>query len=472
MSKIYPVVLSGGAGTRLWPISRSKYPKQFLKIGQDESLFQECLERLRACDFLEQAIIVSNEDHRFIISQQAEEINYPLQDILLEPLAKNTAAAIAAAVAHVETLDPNAKIIILPSDHYIQDAPLFAETVSRASQYADTDNIICFGITPTFPSTGYGYLKKGPLFKDRREVNTVDSFIEKPNQETAETFMETNDYLWNSGMFLFSISTFTKEIEKYAPETLSLCKESVKQATVDLDFIRLDSAPYEKLSSISIDYAVMEKTSNILLIEGRFEWSDVGTYGSFMNKVAHKDINNNFRVGDIFSERTSESIIYSERQIVNTLGVKDLIIVSTEDVLLVADRAEEQKVGQMINAMSDTKETQFHVKVFRPWGNYHSLHMDDNYQVKKIEVYPGKRLSLQKHNFRAEHWIILEGRATITIDDKTFDLTVNESTFIPSQSTHRLENKTNDPVIMIEVQTGTYFGEDDIIRLEDDFGRL
>ncbi|KAB8179322.1 mannose-1-phosphate guanylyltransferase/mannose-6-phosphate isomerase [Lysobacter maris] len=468
---LHPVVLSGGSGTRLWPLSRHNQPKQFLSLMGDRSLFQETLLRASRLPEVQPPVTVCAEDHRFMVGEQLLEVGLSNGGIILEPAARNTAPAIALAALHVLESDPDAIMLVMPADHLIEDETSFRSAVERAWAQADDDWLVTFGITPDYPETGYGYIRQGAELA--AGVHQVASFVEKPDAATAEHYLAEGDYAWNSGMFLFRAARYLDELKRHVPAMLEAVGAAYAGRTTDLDFTRLPEAEFLASPSDSIDYAVMEKTDRAAVVPVSCGWSDIGSWSSLW-AVAERDDDGNLNQGDVISvDSTGNLVRAADRRMIATLGVEDLVIVDTPDATLVARKDRVQDVKMIVDRLKSEgrPEHLFHRKVYRPWGNYDSIDMGERFQVKRIVVKPGAALSLQKHHRRAEHWIVVSGVAEVTCDDRVFDLRENESTYIPLGSVHRLRNNGAEPVELIEVQSGSYLGEDDIVRLEDVYGR-
>lgn len=468
---LHPVVLSGGSGSRLWPLSRQNQPKQFLTLIGDHSLFQETLLRANKLPGVQPPVTVCAEDHRFMVGEQLQEIGVANGGILLEPIARNTAPAIALAALHLVADDPQATMLVLPADHLIEDERAFHDAVTHAAGLAEQGWLVTFGIHPDYPETGYGYISRGDALSDGGY--RVERFVEKPDLATAESYLAAGTYAWNSGMFLFQAQRYLDELARHAPDMLAAVKTAYASAQSDLDFIRVDKAAFAGCPNDSIDYAVMEKTDRAAVVPVSCGWSDIGSWSSLW-AVAERDEDGNRHEGDVISVDTRGSLVRaSERRMIATIGVEDLVIVDTPDATLVARKDRVQDVKTIVDKLKSAgrQEHLFHRKVYRPWGNYDSIDMGERFQVKRIVVKPGAALSLQKHHKRAEHWIVVSGIAEVTCDDKVFELRENESTYIPLGSVHRLRNRGTEPVELIEVQSGSYLGEDDIVRLEDVYGR-
>jgi mannose-1-phosphate guanylyltransferase/mannose-1-phosphate guanylyltransferase/mannose-6-phosphate isomerase len=473
VKKIKPVILSGGSGSRLWPLSRSKYPKQFLPLLGSKSLFAQTLERVGVDYGFDMPLVVANEHHRFIVNEQAEKVGISMPQILLEPLGRNTAPAIAAATLLAAKDDPEALLLFLPSDHVIMDAPGFHKAVKKAAVAAAAGHLCCFGMAPTRAETGYGYIAAGSPLDGCDGAFRVDAFKEKPDAATAQAYLDAGTYSWNSGMFLFRADVILDEFRRHQAEMLAATEKALAGAREDLNFLRMAEADFGAVPAESIDYAIMEPTDKAAVVPAEFGWSDVGSFTALAD-VQKADACGNVAHGDVMLEDTSDSFIHQgDGMLVATLGVKDLIVVTSDDAVLVADKSRDQDVKKIVDRLKGAgrEEAHFHSVVYRPWGNYKTLALGDRYQVKEIEVYPGKRLSLQKHHHRAEHWVIVEGSAVVTRDKETHLLSENQSIYLPLGAVHRLENPGKIPLRLIEVQSGSYLGEDDIVRLEDDFHR-
>lgn len=469
---IKPVILSGGAGSRLWPLSRGNNPKQFLPIIGDKSLFVQTLERVGLDYGFAKALVVANDGHRFLARDQADKAGLELDDIILEPVGRNTAPAVAIAVLEAAAKDEDQLLLFLPADHVILDVPGFHKAVGIAAKAAANGYLCCFGMSPTRPETGYGYIAAGDPLDGVDGAFAINAFREKPDAETAEGYIAAGGYSWNSGMFMFRAGTILAEFEKYQPEMLEACRKALAATSSDLGFLRLDQGLFSAVPADSIDYAIMEKTDRAAVVPAEFGWSDVGSF-SALSDVQQADANGNVTLGDVLLENVKGSYIHSEGQLVSAIGVEDLIVVATNDAVMVAPKSEDQNVKALVTALktSGRSEADFHAKVYRPWGTYRTLAVGERFQVKEIEVYPGKRLSLQKHHHRAEHWVIVEGSALVTRDDEQVLMAENESIYLPLGAVHRLENPGKITMKLIEVQSGSYLGEDDIVRLEDDFNR-
>lgn len=471
-NRIKPVILSGGSGSRLWPLSRSKYPKQFLPILGEKSLFVQTLERVAERYGFAAPLVVANEHHRFIVNEQAAKAAAVLDALILEPVGRNTAPAFAVAALHAAENDPDQLLLFLPSDHVVVDVPGFHTAVAVAADAAAAGHLCCFGMTPTRPDTGYGYIKSGERLEDIDGAFHIAGFREKPDEATANSYLESGDYSWNSGMFLMKASALLSEFERLQPDMLTGCRAALASVKSDLNFLRMDEAVFARVPADSVDYAIMEKTEVAAVVPAEFGWSDVGSFSALAD-VQAPDQNGNVAVGDAILEDSKNCFVSTDGKLVALLGVEDLVVVSTDDAVLVAPKNRDQDIKRVVNRLTGEGriEADFHTTVYRPWGNYRGVAEGDRYQVKEIEVYPGKRLSLQKHHHRAEHWVIVEGSAVVTRDDEELLLSENESVYLPLGAVHRLTNPGKINLKLIEVQSGSYLGEDDIVRLEDDFNR-
>jgi len=468
--KIIPVILSGGSGKRLWPLSRKDYPKQYLPLVGDNTMLQETILRLNELDNLVDPIIVCNSDHRFLVAEQCQQIGVKNPTILLEPVGRNTAPAIAAAALQSLKYSDDSTLLVLSADHVIQDIKPFHKAINIANYQTQSGKLTTFGIVPTDANTGYGYIKSSKV--NSNGTYKVEEFIEKPNLETAEFYLEQGNYLWNSGMFMFEARTFIDELTVHAPNIIASVNNAINNATQDLDFIRLDKQAFESSPSDSIDYALMEKSDNVVVVPLDAKWNDIGTW-SALHDIGTKDANGNVIKGDVITQETTNTYINANHHMVVTIGVDNLIIVDTPDVTFIATQDKAQEVKSIVESLqaSGRCESDTHRKVYRPWGWFDSIESDEYFQVKRLHVKPGAKLSLQMHFKRAEHWIVISGIATVTNDKQIFTLDKGESTYIPLGVTHALENKTNEPLEIIEVQSGIYLGEDDIVRFEDIYGR-
>ncbi|MGH1487516.1 MAG: mannose-1-phosphate guanylyltransferase/mannose-6-phosphate isomerase [Cellvibrionaceae bacterium] len=467
---VMPVILSGGSGTRLWPYSRSLYPKQFLPLTSEQTMLQETVSRLLAFDSekveIDSPLIVCNEEHRFMVAEQLRAIDVQSSDIILEPFGRNTAPAIALAALS----QPEATLLVLPADHVIKNIPEFEKAVAVAKEQAEQGKLVTFGIVPTAAETGYGYVKAGVLID--KDVHGVDAFVEKPDKATAESYLASGNYLWNSGMFMFKASRYLEELEKFNSEMVAACRNAIAGESKDLDFTRLDAEAFKLCPDDSIDYAVMEKTQDAVMVPLDAEWSDVGSWSALW-EVSEKDADGNVAKGDVLTKDTKDCYIQSEHKLIATIGLEHTVVVETDDAIMVSHKDHVQDVKSIVGQLKkdNRSESSLHRKVYRPWGYYDSIDFGERFQVKRIVVNPGAQLSLQMHHHRAEHWIVVQGTAQVRCGDKTMLLSENQSTYIPLGETHQLANPGKFPLEIIEVQSGSYLGEDDIVRLEDVYGR-
>ena len=463
-----PIILSGGSGTRLWPLSRKMYPKQFLSLLHDETMLQKTLSRL---DGLEHAapIVVCNDEHRFIVAEQARQSGVEDLSIILEPFGRNTAPAIAVAALHALQHAQDPLLLVLSADHEIADEKAFCDAVRKAQPLAEAGKLVTFGIVPDHAATGYGYIKRG---KPQDKGYIVDEFVEKPGHATATEYLDSGDYYWNSGMFMFKAQAYLDELKKFNLDMVTHCEQAARKLTEDIGFLRLDADAFAKCKSDSIDYAIMEKTDLACVVPMDAGWSDIGSWASLWDH-SNKDDAGNSTHGDVMTSETENSFVHAESRLVATVGVKDLVIVETQDAVLVADKNKSQEVKQIVERLKleQREEEKFHRIVYRPWGSFDSVDAGEGYKVKRISVKPGARLSKQMHHHRAEHWVVVRGTARVFRDDEIFDLHENESVFIPLGATHYLENPGDGPLDIIEVQSGSYLGEDDIVRFDDIYGR-
>ncbi len=471
---VIPVILCGGSGTRLWPLSRAHYPKQFLALAGDAggSLLQETVRRAAGLEGAGAPLVITHQDHRFLVAEQLREMDAAPAAILLEPMGRNTAPA--AAVASLWALEhhPDALLLILPSDHIVRDEAAFAEAVEAGVPPARSGGLVTFGIVPTRPETGYGYIKAGEPLEEGARAFRIERFVEKPDRETAARYLESGRYLWNSGMFLFRPDAYLDELGRFQPEMLQWCRKAVEGMVEDLDFHRIPQEPFRACPSGSMDEVVMERTRRGVVVPAGFPWSDVGSWAALWD-VAERDQRGNAVVGDCLLEDTADSYIHSTGRLVAALGLRGHVVVETADAVLVAPKERVQEVKEVVRRLraAGRRQVEHHRKVYRPWGSYEELSLGPRFQVKHIVVKPGAALSLQMHHHRAEHWVVVRGTARITKGDETFLLTENQSTYIPLGVEHRLENPGIIPLELIEVQSGAYLGEDDIVRFDDHYGR-
>jgi mannose-1-phosphate guanylyltransferase/mannose-6-phosphate isomerase len=471
---ITPVILSGGSGSRLWPLSRQQRPKQFLPVVDDDTLFQSTVLRLGSLLDMADPIIVCNEDHRFMVAEDLRQMGRTHQGILLEPVARNTAPAIALAALQILHSDGEDDLmLVLPADHVIADTVAFGEAVKRARPVAEDGHLLTFGIVPRHAETGFGYIKMAESALDGTEdVFPVQVFVEKPDQATAEAYLADGGYLWNSGMFMFKASVYLAELEHYQPEVFGACQLAMQLPRKDMEFLRVDVDGFSACPSISVDYAVMEKTSRAAVVPLDAGWNDVGAWSAVWD-IGQKDDAGNVVRGEAILHESEANLVYTEQRLVALLGVDNLVVVDTKDATLVAHKDKVQKVKEIVEQLKQDGRSEAieHREVNRPWGTYDCTDSGERFQVKRITVKPGARLSLQKHHHRAEHWIVVRGTAEVTCDEKVFYLSENQSTYIPLGSVHRLANPGKLPLELIEVQSGSYLGEDDIERFDDVYGR-
>jgi len=463
LEKVVPVILSGGAGTRLWPLSRELYPKQFLKLISERTLLQETAER-----FGGRPIVVCNHEHRFIVAEQLREIDIEPRGVVIEPVGRNTAPA-AAVAALLLADEADALMLVMPSDHSVRDGAAFRAAVAQAVPLAKAGMLVTFGIRPTEPNTGYGYIRTG----DQLEAGfKVERFVEKPDAVTARKYLESGEYLWNSGIFLFPAKAYLDELGRRLPEMVDQCRRALAEGANDLFFFRLAEAAFAAIAGQSIDYAVMEHTARAAVVPVEMGWSDIGSFSALWQESPRDDAGN-AKIGDVLAIASRDCYIRSERHLVATIGVSDLVVVATEDAVLVARKDHDQQVKQVVEALKakSRAEAAQGVRTWRPWGWFHAIDCGDRFKVKHIMVNPGAKLSLQKHWHRSEHWVVVTGTAVVGRDGESFVLRENESTFIPAGVAHRLENPGKVPLRLIEVQSGEYVGEDDIVRIEDTYGR-
>ncbi|MET3925035.1 mannose-1-phosphate guanylyltransferase/mannose-6-phosphate isomerase [Devosia sp. 2618] len=472
--RIVPVILAGGQGTRLWPMSRAARPKQFLALTGSQSLFQLALQRVADHAVYAPAIIVTNSEYRFIVAEQATEVGAAIAGVLLEPVARNTAVAIAIAAAYaMEKFGAAAILHVLPSDHDVEFNAEYQFAVQRAAIAAETGQLVTFGIAPRNPDTGFGYIKAASTIDG--SVQPVEHFVEKPDRANAQRMIDDGGYFWNSGMFMLAAATFLDECEALAPDTAVAARQSILQSTTDFDFVRLGAEAMSKAPNISVDYAIFEKTTRAAVIVAAFGWSDLGSWDALW-KTAPKDDGGNVTRGATRLNNVSKSLVVTDHAHVAVDGLDDIVVIATNDAVYVGRLSDAQQVGAMVMSLRGTTDTahltQIHKTAYRPWGGYTSVVSGERFQVKRLSVKPGKKLSLQKHHHRAEHWIIVRGTAEVTVDGVVTVLTENQSIYLPLGCTHRLSNPGKIVLELIEVQTGSYLGEDDIIRFEDEFGRV
>ncbi len=467
MMQLRPVLLSGGSGTRLWPLSREAYPKQFLPLVGEETMLQATWERVGPLS-AQAPIVVANELHRFLVAEQLRQVGAPVPRILLEPVGRNTAPAIAVAALQALADGGDPLLLVLPSDHVVANVDAFRAAVRQASAVANDGALVTFGIVPTAPETGFGYIEGGGAGDG---VRAVKRFVEKPDAQTAQQYLDAGGYYWNSGMFLFRASRVLEELERFRPDIVAACRAAFDAARCDGDFVRLDGEAFAACPSDSIDYAVMERTDAAMVLPVDIGWNDVGSWSALWD-VTQRDAQGNAHHGDVIAVDSRNSYAYA-RRLVALVGVDDLVVVETDDAVLVARKDRVQQVKEVVAQLKAADRTQvaLHREVHRPWGSYDSVDVGDGFQVKRIKVKPGASLSLQSHAHRAEHWIVVRGVARVTRNDDVYDLRANESTYIPIGAKHRLENPGRETLELIEVQSGAYLGEDDIVRYDDVYGR-
>lgn len=466
---ILPVIMAGGSGTRLWPLSRGNYPKQFLPLSGEQTMLQNTISRLNGLVH-SPAMLICNEEHRFIAAEQVRQLGVQHSGLFLEPVGRNTAPAIALAAFKAVEKGENPLLLILAADHVIDDPIAFQHSINQAVELAKQDKLVTFGIVGNKPETGYGYIKRGEQFNNGF---VVDSFVEKPSLEMAKKYIDSGDYYWNSGMFLFKASRYLEELNTFRPDIYEACEKAMQVQNDDMDFVRIDKAAFEKCASESIDYAVMEHTKDAVVVPMDAGWSDVGGFSALWD-VSTKDKNGNVFTGDVKAINTKNTLVFGEDKLVATIGIEDLVIINTKDVVLVAHKDQSQHVKAIVQQLKaeNRSEAVTHREVYRPWGKYDSVDSGERFQVKRITVKPGAKLSVQMHHHRSEHWIIVSGAAKVRIDGAEQLVTENESVYIPITAVHALENPGKVDLELIEVQSGSYLGEDDIVRFEDCYGRV
>jgi mannose-1-phosphate guanylyltransferase/mannose-6-phosphate isomerase len=468
---IIPVILSGGSGTRLWPLSREAYPKQFLPLVDQRTMLQNTALRIAGLADTTAPLVVCNEEHRFMVAEQLRAVGIHPAAVILEPVGRNTAPAVAVAALHAQLAGADPILLILPADHVIADVEGFRAAVRQIAPHAEAGRLITFGIVPTAPEIGYGYIKAGaPL--DDSGVCKVERFVEKPDTATAQTYLQSGAYSWNSGMFMFRASAFLAELERFAPAMLAACQQALATGRADTDFLRLDRKAFAACPKDSIDYAVMEKTDQAVVLPLTVGWNDVGSWSALW-EAGERDADGNITRGDVIAVDTRDTYVDASTRLVATVGVADLVVVETADAVLVASKERVQEVKAVVDQLkaSQRPEGRNHRKVYRPWGCYDSIDLDQRFQVKHITIKPGACISSQMHHHRAEHWVVVSGTARVLRGDEEFLLTENQSTYIPVGIPHRLTNPGKIPLEIIEVQSGSYLGEDDIVRFEDVYGR-
>lgn len=472
VAKVIPLVLSGGAGTRLWPLSRELFPKQLIGVVGERTMLQETVLRTAAIPEIDAPMVVCNHEHRFMVAEQLRQVKRPASTILLEPTGRNTAPAIALGALQAMRFAAAAPVLlVLPADHVIRDVAAFVAVANDAIEAACAGHLVTFGVVPTHAETGYGYIEAGEAI-DGGAGRRVARFVEKPNAKVAAEYVASQRYFWNSGMFVFRADRYLEELRKFRPDILTACEAAVAKAKSDLDFMRVEGESFAACPSESIDYAVMEKTDRAVVFPLAAGWNDVGSWDA-VHREGQADERGNVTVGDVLLDDVSSSYVRGSKRLIAAIGVENLVIVDTPDALLVADKSKVQGVKNIVAALKEKcrSEATIHRRVFRPWGDYEGIDEGNRFQVKRITVKPGQRLSLQKHFHRAEHWIVVNGTAKVTRDGEEFLLTENQSTYIPLGATHRLENPGKVDLEMIEVQSGSYLGEDDIVRFDDVYGR-
>lgn len=466
---ITPVIMAGGTGSRLWPLSRKLFPKQFLKVATENTMIQETVLRLSGLDTA-QPLTICNEEHRFIVAEQLREIN-ELGTIILEPVGRNTAPAIALAALTELNKGNDPVLLVLAADHVIENTDEFQRVVTNSAQLAEAGKLVTFGIVPTHAETGYGYIRQGNAIAGSSGFDVAE-FVEKPDLDTANSYLVSGDYLWNSGMFMFKASRYIEELTKFNPDIIDVCKKALAHTSTDLDFVRVDETEFTQCPDDSIDYAVMEKTVSAVVVPLDAAWNDIGSFSAIWD-LKDKDENGNVHQGDVLSHDSTNNLVIAEQKLVATVGLDNIIVVETKDSILVANKGNVQDVKKIVEQLKSLGRTEadIHRQVYRPWGHYDSIDFGKRDQVKRITVKPGEKLSIQMHHHRAEHWIVVSGTAKVTNGDKTLLLTENQSTYIPVGVIHALENPGVLPLELIEVQSGSYLGEDDIVRFEDRYGR-
>lgn len=467
---LLPVIMAGGTGSRLWPMSRELHPKQFLRLHSIHSMLQETLKRLDGVGVSE-PVVICNEDHRFMVAEQLRQIDMLSHNIILEPVGRNTAPAIALAALNAIAQGNDPIMLVLAADHIINDVEAFHRAIDLALPHAAAKSLVTFGIVPTGPETGYGYIQRGEC-KNGSVAAPVQRFVEKPDSETAQSYIETGEYYWNSGMFMFRAKRYLEELEKFRPDILAACRDALANTECDKNFINVDRDAFSACPDDSVDYAVMEKTHDAVVIPLDAGWSDVGSWSALW-EVSKKDSAGNALTGDTFLYDSRDCYINTDEKLVAAVGVENLVIVNTKDAVLVVDRSKVQDVKKIVEHLKKNKRSEYrrHREVYRPWGRSDILVAEKRFNVNRITVNPGEAFSLQMHHHRAEHWVVLSGTARVTTGDKTFLITENQSTFIPVAVIHRLENPGNIPLELIEIQSGSYLGDDDVIRIKDHYGR-
>ncbi|TPG64848.1 mannose-1-phosphate guanylyltransferase/mannose-6-phosphate isomerase [Ewingella americana] len=468
---LLPVIMAGGTGSRLWPMSRELYPKQFLRLHSTNSMLQETLLRLDDLEVRE-PVVICNEEHRFLVAEQLREIQKLSNNIILEPVGRNTAPAIALAALNAIKEGDDPIMLVLAADHVINNVKEFHRAIAKAIPFASADKLVTFGIVPAGAETGYGYIQRGEHIGTHNEGYQVKCFVEKPNKETAEQYISSGDYYWNSGMFMFRANKYLQELEKFRPDILEACENALSSQINNSDFISIDKDIFSSCPDESIDYAVMEKTNDGMVVPLDADWSDVGSWSALW-EVNSKDSNDNAVTGDVFLHNTDNCYVNTDEKLIAAVGVKNLVIVNTKDAVLVIDKSQVQDVKRVVEYLKANERSEYrhHRDIYRPWGRCDAVVAEKRFNVNRVTVIPGGSFSLQMHHHRAEHWIILAGTAKVTIGDKTFLLTENQSTFIPIGSVHMLENPGKIPLELLEVRSGSYLGNDDVVRIQDQYGR-
>ena len=469
---LFPVILSGGSGSRLWPLSREHYPKPLLPLVSEQTLLQETACRLDPIEGLGDAVYVCNEEHRFLVAEQVAQLGRSPSTIILEPEGRNTAPALTLAALYMVQQDPDATMVVMPADHVMQQPRQFIEAVERGAVLAQDGALVTFGVIPVTAETGYGYIKRGEGVADGAAF-TVARFVEKPDQQRAEQYVADGGYYWNSGIFLMRADRWLDEIKLYSPDILTACRKALDQGSEDSDFFRVNPTAFLACPGDSIDYAVMEKTDRAMVVPIDAGWSDVGAWSALWNVCPH-DSDGNVIQGDVIAEDTHDALLLAQHRCLATVGLDNVIVVETSDAVLVASKDKAQDVKEIVSRLKAQRreECKTHRQVYRPWGSYEGIDSGARFQVKRLSVKPGAQLSLQMHHHRAEHWVVVKGTARVTCGDQVFNLHENESTYIPMGERHRLENPGNIPLEVIEIQSGSYLGEDDIVRFEDVYDRV
>jgi len=469
--KLFPVILSGGSGSRLWPLSREHYPKPLLPLTSERSLLQDTAVRLDGLPEVGEAVYVCNEEHRFLVAEQVAALGRTPKTIILEPEGRNTAPALTLAALYLARGAPDSLMVVMPADHVITEREAFLDAVRKGTGPAEAGSLVTFGVVPDAPETGYGYIKRDAELEGTRAFS-VARFVEKPDLETATRYVEEGDYYWNSGIFLMHTQRWLEEIGRFRPDILEACSTAMERGTEDSDFYRVNRPAFQGCPSDSIDYAVMEKTANAVVVPFSAGWSDVGSWSALWN-VCPRNADGNVIQGDVIAEDTSNALLYAQYRCLATVGIDNLVVVETADAVLVANKDRAQDVKNIVNLMKARKreECKVHRRVYRPWGSYEGIDSGPRFQVKRLTVKPGASLSLQMHHHRAEHWVVVKGTALVSCGENVFNLHENESTYIPIGEKHRLENPGNIPLEIIEIQSGSYLGEDDIVRFEDVYDR-